>query len=250
MGKTSTQSTTNERALDPQSQAFVDQMRAQAQQGAGVATGTPGNFFLGPTGESIESMIAPFMNPYQDQVIGGVNQQFDQLRGQANVDVNQGATAAGAFGGARHGVAQGTRLGELDRAQTSQIGGLLSSGFQNSLQQGMQFSEYNRALRERVAQEPLFRQQMAQSFMNSGLGPTGFTDTNTQTQRGSTLGAITGLAGAVGGALIGGPGGAAAGAQLGGGGSQFQPVPFNPPQFFPQGGGNPVTGFGAFSGVR
>lgn len=241
MSKKSEQRTTNTRALDPQSQAFVDEMRRRAQGGADVALNHPGSFFLGPSGDSVESMIAPFMNPYQGQVIDGVRQQFDQLRGQANVGVNQGATAAGAFGGARHGVAQGTRLGELDRAEMSQIGGLLSSGFQNALTQGLQFSEYQRALRERAAREPLFRQQMAQGFLNGGLGPTGFTDTNVQVQNGSTLGAITGLAGTVGGALIGGPAGAAAGAQLFNGQSMANDPTFTAP-LFPTGGAHPWFG--------
>jgi len=243
MSKESTQEVVTEQGLDPQSQAYVDQMRQHARGGAGVALNTPGNFFLGPDTRSIQDQIAPFLNPYMDQVIGGVRDEFDNLRGQAQVGVNQGATAAGAFGGSRQGVAQGTRLGEIDRAQTSQIGGLLSSGFQNALTQGLQFSEYQRALRERQAQEPLFRQQQAQQMLNLGLGPTGFTNTNTQTHRGSTLGTITGLAGTVGGAIIGGPGGAAVGSQLGGSPS-FQPVPFNQPPLFPGSQGNPLTGFG------
>jgi len=240
MSKESTQTTKEQQRLDPASQRFVDAMRQRGQGGADVALNQPGNFFLGPTGESIESMIAPFMNPYQQQVIGGVQGQFDQLRGQAMVDANQRATAQGAFGGSRAAVERGSRLGALDLGETQQIGGLLSSGFQNALGQGLAFSEYNRALRERQAQEPLFRQQMAQDLLNSGLGPTGFDFTNSQTQQGSTLGTALGLAGTIGGAMIGGPAGASIGGQIG-----SQLGGFNPPQFLPSPGSPSGIGMSA-----
>lgn len=232
MSKGSTQTVRQEQRLDPQSRRFVEEMRARGQEGAGVALDTPGNFFLGPDTRSIADQIAPFLNPYIGNVVDGVRGEFDHLRDQATIGANQQATAAGAYGGSRHGVVEGVRHGELDRAQTSQIGGLLSSGFQNALSQGLAHSEYTRALRERMAQEPLFRQQMAQGFLNGGLGPTGFTSTNTQTQQGSTLGTVTGLVGTALGAYLGGPAGAAAGGA--GGGTQFQPVNFG--SLFPQSG--------------
>jgi hypothetical protein len=61
------------------------------------------------------------MNPYQQQVLDGVGRDFDKLRSQAHTQSNQAATAAGAFGGSRHGVMEGARLGELDSAQANTI---------------------------------------------------------------------------------------------------------------------------------
>ena len=200
MGKGNTSTTTT--GPDPASQAAIDRMRQQAQQGAGVATGTPGDFFLGADPRSVQEIIQPFMNPFQSQVIDATRGEFDFLRGGATRAANQAATRAGAFGGARHGVAEGTRLGALDRAQTSQIAGLLSQNFQQAVQQGIPFAERQRALEQQPAQEPLFRQQQALNFMNLGLGPTG-TQTTTETS-GDLFGDLIGGGLAVGGLLSGG----------------------------------------------
>ncbi len=186
------QQTTQTTGLDPRSQAFVDRTRAQAGTGASTALNTPGSFFLGPDTRSIQEQIAPFLNPFISDVVGGVRGEFDVLRDQARNRTSQQAIQAGAFGGSRQGVAEGVRLGELDRAQTSQVGNLLSSGFQSALGTGLQQSEQNRQLRERQAQEPLFRQMQALQFLLQGLGPTGQTQTTTE-PGGSTFGTIAGL---------------------------------------------------------
>lgn len=179
---------------------------------AGVGGQTPDSFFTGPQQQSVEQQIQPFLNPYMDQVIGGVNQQFDRLRGQAQAGVNQAATQAGAFGGARHGVAQGVRLGEIDRAEGQQVGQLLGSGFRNAVSQGIPYAEQQRQLRQQQLQEPLFRQQQALGFLGTGLGgPSGQTSAS-QLPGGSVLG------GAASGATAGsafGPWGTAAGGVLG-----------------------------------
>lgn len=131
------------------------------------------------------------MDPYLDEVIGGVRGEFDHLRAGASRDAAQAATRAGAFGSSRHGVLEGTRLGELDRAQASQVGGLLSSGFRDALGRGLEYSEYQRALRERKAQEPLFRQQQRLNFLTQGMGPTG--SVTESVQPGNLVGDIAGL---------------------------------------------------------
>ena len=54
----------------------------------------------------------PYMNPYQDEVIGAIEQQFDKAQ---NLQAQQ-ATQAGAFGGARQGIQSAELTGQ--RAQT------------------------------------------------------------------------------------------------------------------------------------
>lgn len=220
MGKGTSNTTTQTTGLDPASQQFVDQSRAGAQAGADVALNAPGNFFLGADPRSVQEIIQPFMDPFQEQVIGGVRGEFDELRRRAVSGAggtNQAAATAGAFGGSRQGVAQGVRLGELDRAQTSQISGLLSQNFQQAVQAGIPFSERQRALAQQQAQEPLFRQQQAQNFMNFGLGPTGQTRTTTQETEGNLFRDIVGTGLTVAGGIFGGPPGAALGSAIGGG---------------------------------
>jgi len=215
MGKDKTQTTTQ--TLDPSSQRFVDQMRSQAQ-GSSNAIQNMGPLFAGADQRSIQEQMAPFMNPYIQQVIGGLGEQFDTLRAGARTQGSQAATAAGAFNSSRHGVAEGVRLGEIDRAQGQQVGGLLSNQFNSALSTGLQHSEYQRALRERQLQEPLFRRQMQQQFMQGGLGPTG--GTSTSVQPGNLMGDIAG-AGLIGLSMMNPAAGIAAGA-FGGGGGGFQ----------------------------
>jgi len=208
MGKDKRQTTTTR--LDPNSQAYQDQIRGRAQAAAGSILQNPNAMFLGPDERPISEQIAQFMNPYTQSVIGNLGTEFDRLRQQATVGANQAATRANAFGSSRHDVLQAERLAALDRAQMQQVGGLLSGQFNAAMQQGLQHSEYMRALRERQAQEPLFRQQMAQQFLQGGLGPTG--QTMTQVTPGNLVGDIAGLGLMAAGAFTGNPAAVARGA--------------------------------------
>jgi hypothetical protein len=210
MGKDKKQTT--KQKLDPKSQGHVDAMRANARAGADVAVNQPGSFFAGPADISqILGNAQQFLNPYIEQVLGGLGQEYDQLRAGATRAANQGSTAAGSFGGSRHGVMEGVAHGELGRAQATQVGGLLSDQFNKALQQGLGYTEYERALRERQLQEPLFRHQTAQGFYSGGLGPTG--SVTKQIQHGDLTKDLMGAGMMVAGAMTGQPQVAAAGAQ-------------------------------------
>lgn len=203
MGKGGATQTVNQ-GPDQASQAYIDQMRQQGQQAAGTAMGG-GPFFTGPISQE---QIQGAMNPYIQNVVDATRGEFDHLRQQALNGSNQEATMAGAFGGARHGVMAGARMGELDRAQGSQIAGLLHGGYQNALG----FAEHQRQLQQQRMQEPLFRQQQAMNFMNLGMGPVG-----THTQQAETPGRNP-LGSAASGAMAGsafGPWGAAIGGGIG-----------------------------------
>lgn len=215
--------TTTTTGLDPASQGYVDRMRGAGQTAYNQISGA-GPLFLGADPRTIEEQMAPFMNPYQSQVVGGIRGEFDHLRAGAGVDAAQAATRAGAFGGSRHGVAEAVRKSALDRAQTGQIAGLLSSGYDNALSRGLGYSEYQRALRERQAQEPIFRNQQALQTMNMGLGPTG--QVNTEKTSSDPWGQLLGLGLTAGSFFMGGP---AAAAAVGGATGTF--------------GGNATTGF-------
>lgn len=210
MGKGSRQGPTQSTGLNPRDQQYQDLIRQRAQQAAGVAQNT-GQLFIGPDQRPVGEQIAPYLNPYLDQVVGGVQSDFDRLRGQTLTAANQDATKAGAFGGSRSGVLAGTRLGEVDRAEANTLGQLRSQGFQNAMGVGLQQNELNRQLMERQAQEPLFRQQQALNFLNLGMGPMGQQSTRTDPRNpfGSALGgAMTGFG-------VGGPLGGLVGGGLG-----------------------------------
>lgn len=239
--------------LDPASQAFVDFQRELARQGAGVALTAP--TFAGPNAGMLAALqalqrgagqtaaaqgqlsqlaagivdpaqfqasLATFQDPFEQQVIGGVRGEFDRLRQQASREAGDAAQRAGAFGGSRQAVTEGARLGALDAAQSSQIGSLLSGGFENAVQNALalrgqtlsglggigggigaagnnafqqqqqlfQNFEHLRQLQQQGFQDPVNRIQNALGFATSGLGPTGsqFSNFSTGGQSGTSSG--------------------------------------------------------------
>ena len=203
MGKSSGTQTVVQRP-DEASQQYINQMRIMGRNAANAAT-QGGPFF---TGQLSQADIQGAMNPYLQGVIDPMRAEFDHLRGGALRGANDVATQAGAFGGSRHGAMAGAQLGEIDRAQASQMGGLLSSGYS----QALGLAEHQRQLRERQMQEPLFRQQQALNFMNLGMGPVGSGATQSGTAGSNPLGSAAG--GAMAGSAFG-PWGALAGGGLG-----------------------------------
>ena len=175
------------------------------------------SFFTGPQQRSVDDIISPFFNPFEQQVTDATRAEFDHLRGLATRGTNQQATAAGAFGDARQGVAEGTRLGELDRSQASTIADLNQRNFLQALSFGLPFAEQQRLLEQQQLQEPLFRQSNALNFLTQALGPIGIGGTQTITQPGGGFGgaASGALGGAASGFAVGGPLGAGIGGLLG-----------------------------------
>jgi phosphate/sulfate permease len=69
----------------------------------------------------------PYMNPYQNEVIGAIEQQFDKAQNLQN----QQATQAGAFGGAR----QGIQSAELAAQQAQTVGTAQAQNYGQAQQQ-------------------------------------------------------------------------------------------------------------------
>jgi len=127
---------TNKRA----SEIFSAAQRA----GSSVPTSVTGaqNFFTGAQGAGQQGMAAlggdvaaaqQFMNPFQQQVIDQMNDQFGVQNQMTMQGVNDAATTARAFGGSRHGIATGTALAENARNQGMQVAGLLNQGFEGAM---------------------------------------------------------------------------------------------------------------------
>ncbi len=82
------------------------------------------------------------MDPYLQDVVEATRGDFGRAREATLGTIGAQATAAGAFGGTRHGVAEGTALADIARAEGSTLAGLRSSGYQSAVeaalaQQGM-----------------------------------------------------------------------------------------------------------------
>jgi hypothetical protein len=156
-------------AVDPATAAYVQQVRNMAlgMAGGGQQQQYTGLFRPDPRPSGVMGMdpgqlASQYMNPYQQQVIDATRGEYDHLRGQASMASDQAATQAGAFGGSRHGIMEGARLGEIDRAQGSTIADLLASGYNNALGFGQN------------------QQQMGMNFLNMGMGPLGMTSNSTE----------------------------------------------------------------------
>lgn len=121
--------------------AGVDPMTMRGLNGAfdaiaGFQNYQPGNFLSGD--------ISAYQNPYQQAVISGVQGDFDRIRQSTMGMVDDAAQRAGAFGGSRHGIATGQALGDVGRAEASQLAGLRSAGFNDAA--GRMLSDQDRAL--------------------------------------------------------------------------------------------------------
>jgi len=138
----------------PDQLSGFDQIRQTALNGPGfgsinaaagsLSDGTNYNPMMigsGPTvkaGSFLGSDIGSYMSPYLDQVAGSTMNQLDRARQIALTGNNAAATAAHAFGGSRHGIADAeTNRNFFDIGQQA-MSNLYNTGFNNAttLQQG------------------------------------------------------------------------------------------------------------------
>lgn len=112
---------------------------AQPQAGQNVyqqAAGAYGQALQGPN-------IAQFMNPYTQDVIGRTGMDMARQAAMQQNMLGAQAGAAKAFGGSRHGIAEGTMLGDFGRAFGDMAAQQRQAGFNTALgaaqnQQGIQ----------------------------------------------------------------------------------------------------------------
>ena len=85
---------------------------------------------LGSTAAYDPMSYQAFMNPFQDEVIAGIEQQFQKMQNQADAQ----AVGSGAFGGAR----QGVQSAELGRQRAQAVGQAQAQNYQQAQQQAQQ----------------------------------------------------------------------------------------------------------------
>lgn len=86
--------------------------------------------------------VGKLMNPYQQNVIDMNNANWQKANLQTSNQVNDAATRTGAFGGSRHGVAEGVALGNNALAQQTQNAQLLQGGYNNAMNQASQLAQF------------------------------------------------------------------------------------------------------------
>jgi hypothetical protein len=125
--------------------------------------------------------IGQFMNPYTQQVVNASMQDLERQRLMQQRQMGAQATAAGAFGGSRQGVAEA----ETNRAFADQgaqmAAGLRSQGFNTALQaaqaqQGIQSGlagqgfGFGQAITNQQMQQGAQQQQMLQALIDASRG--------------------------------------------------------------------------------
>lgn len=119
--------------------------------------------------------IGQFMNPFNDQVINRTGMDMARQAAMGQNTLGAQATAAGAFGGSRHGIAEGTMLGDYGRAFGDIAANLRQGGFNTALgaaqnQQGIQSGLANQGFGfgQNIGQQQ-WQQGAAQQGMNQSL---------------------------------------------------------------------------------
>lgn len=186
----------------------------------------------GKTGASAlagdQGSIDTLMNPYLNQVLGGVNAQYGQDSAMLRKNTNDAATQAGAFGGDRAALEQGAQQGALSLGHQQQVGDILHGGYNEMLQRaaglanmGMgagqaQFEggDYLRNIQQQQQNPDLMRQQILASGMQGGNAGN---YTNSQYTKTGAMQNILGAGATIGGLFGGVPGLSGLGSLFGGG---------------------------------
>ncbi|MEL0016504.1 MAG: hypothetical protein VW715_14880 [Rhodospirillales bacterium] len=158
-------------SITPASQSGFNVNTAAAQALQEAMGGTRGAM-AGPL------QVGAFMNPYQQAVIERTQQDIERQRQMAENRLAAQASAAGAFGGSRQGVAEGVLAGEYGRMGADIAAQQRQAGFSQAMQNAMA----DRAARLGAAQQlaglgqqafgtgqAIQRQQMQQGLLQQGL---------------------------------------------------------------------------------
>ena len=126
-----------------------------AQQAAGTSPADPYGFqqraataIEGGMEAFDPSGIEAFFNPYEDQVVQQVQQDFDKARRMQEAQSAAQAVGSGAFGGSRAAIAEQEAMRNLDQAELNALGQLRQQGFGAAMTaaQNAQENQQRRAL--------------------------------------------------------------------------------------------------------
>lgn len=106
-------------------QGYTANLMQNAPQISRTAEATATNANAG----SLLDNFSSYQNPYTQDVVNASLADYDQQAARSRAALEAQGAAAGAFGGSRFGIAQGTLMGDQDRARASLEAGLRQQGF-------------------------------------------------------------------------------------------------------------------------
>ena len=99
------------------------------------------DLFQPGTLEDPTSGISAFFNPYEDAVVGQVQQDFDQARRLSDMNQAASAVGSGAYGGSRAAIAEQEARRNLNREELNALGQLRQTGYTQALDAASQAQE-------------------------------------------------------------------------------------------------------------
>ena len=140
--------------------AYESQLQAAGQTLGGVSQ------YMGP------QAYKQFESPYQQEVLQTTQDLLERQRQQGLAALQGQAVGAGAFGGAREGVARGEYEAGRDVQAAQLLAQLRQQGFEQAQQQAAQAFGQQQALSQEQARQAQLGQQLAQQEI-TGLGQLG-----------------------------------------------------------------------------
>lgn len=118
------------------------------------------------------SLVGPeayqqFMSPYQQEVIDATQADLERQRQAGRAQLSAGAIGAGAFGGAREGIARGAYESERDIAEAQLLANIRQQGFQQAQQQALQQLQAQQGLGQYQQQMGLQQQAQQQAILDA-----------------------------------------------------------------------------------
>lgn len=136
---------------------------AQVQQPSNVYGQAAQQYNMAASGPN----IGQFVNPYTQDVIGRTGMDMARQAAMQQNTLGAQAGAAGAFGGSRHGVAEGTMLGDYGRA----FGDIAAQQRQQGFNTALGAAQNQQSIQSNLANQGFnFGQQIGQTQMQQGTG--------------------------------------------------------------------------------
>jgi len=124
-------------AAAPNAPTVPNTFQPQSPSGAPTVYNQSAGAYNSALGNTQQAMAGPqvgrFMNPFDNMVTGRSLQDLERQRIMATNQMDAQAGAAGAFGGSRHGVAQGATNEGFARQGANMFAGLRQAGYNNAL---------------------------------------------------------------------------------------------------------------------
>lgn len=155
------------------------------QQAAGAQQAAMGRVAAG-MGQTAAGGMAAYQNPYQQQVIDATMRDIGGAQQMAMNQIGKQASAAGAFGGSRHGIAEAESNKAFNQQAIDAVSRMRQQGFNTALGAsqadlnrqlgaagqlaglGQQSFGYGQAIQNQQMQQGAMQQQMMQNLINAG----------------------------------------------------------------------------------